>query len=113
MERGGVHRVEQPPDVGEIDLEHVRRPCPVRLPRPHAAVSGVGTGGGSLPNTATYKVGSSTSVSMVATSSPPMMAKAIGPQNTVGAIGRRPRMVDIAASIIGRMRPVAEAMTAS
>ena len=42
-----------------------------------------------------------------------MMAKAIGPQNTVGAIGIRPRTVDNAVSIIGRSRPVAEDNTAS
>ena len=42
-----------------------------------------------------------------------MMAKAIGPQNTVGAIGIRPSTVEIAVSIIGRRRPVAEASTAS
>jgi hypothetical protein len=33
-----------------------------------------------------------------------MMAKAIGPQNTVGAIGIRPSTVDIAVSIMGRKR---------
>ena len=49
----------------------------------------------------------------VATSSPPMMAKAIGPQNTVGAIGTRPRIVEMAARIIGRNREVAEVITAS
>ena len=42
-----------------------------------------------------------------------MMANAIGPQKTVGAIGKRPRTVETAASIIGRMREVAEAITAS
>ena len=39
---------------------------------------------------------------MVATNNPPMMEKAIGPQNTVGAIGIRPRTVDTAVSMIGR-----------
>ena len=33
-----------------------------------------------------------------------MMAKAIGPQNTVGAIGIRPSTVENAVSIIGRSR---------
>ena len=33
-----------------------------------------------------------------------MMAKAIGPQNTVGAIGIIPRTVEIAVSMIGRKR---------
>ena len=42
-----------------------------------------------------------------------MMAKAIGPQNTVGAIGSRPSTVDTAVSIIGRSRLVAQVSTAS
>ena len=42
-----------------------------------------------------------------------MIAKAIGPQNTVGAMGISPRMVDSAVSIIGRKRPVAAVRTAS
>ena len=42
-----------------------------------------------------------------------MMANAIGPQNTVGAIGIRPSTVEIAVRIIGRRREVAEASTAS
>jgi hypothetical protein len=50
----------------------------------------------------TYRVGRKTSVRMVPTSNPPMMAKAIGPQNTVGAIGIMPRTVEIAVSMIGR-----------
>ena len=33
-----------------------------------------------------------------------MMAKAIGPQNTVGAIGIMPSTVEIAVSMIGRKR---------
>ena len=33
-----------------------------------------------------------------------MIAKAIGPQNTVGAIGIMPRTVEIAVSMIGRKR---------
>ncbi len=33
-----------------------------------------------------------------------MMAKAIGPQNTVGAIGMKPSTVEIAVSMIGRKR---------
>jgi hypothetical protein len=41
---------------------------------------------------------------MVATSSPPMMANAIGRQNTVGAIGIRPSTVKIADDDIGRRR---------
>jgi len=36
---------------------------------------------------------------MVATNRPPMIAKAIGPQNTVGAIGMNPRTVEIAVSM--------------
>ena len=42
-----------------------------------------------------------------------MMANAIGPQNTVGAIGIRPSTVEIAVRIIGRRRDVADAITAS
>ena len=41
----------------------------------------------SLPNQVTYSVGKKTSVRIVPTNNPPMIAKAIGPQNTVGAIG--------------------------
>ena len=44
---------------------------------------------------------------MVATSKPPMIANAIGPQNTVGAIGIMPRTVDTAVSMIGRKRDAA------
>ena len=42
-----------------------------------------------------------------------MIAKAIGPQNTVGAIGIIPRTVDTAVSMIGRKRELAAATTAS
>ena len=44
------------------------------------------------------------SVRIVATSNPPIIAKAIGPQNTVGAIGIMPSTVDTAVSMIGRKR---------
>ena len=44
------------------------------------------------------------SVRIVPTSNPPMIANAIGPQNTVGAIGIMPRTVEIAVSMIGRKR---------
>jgi hypothetical protein len=45
----------------------------------------------SLPlNQATYSVGRKISVRILATSKPSMIAKAIGPQNTVGAIGIMP-----------------------
>ena len=55
------------------------------------------------PNQVTYNVGSKTSVSTVATSRPPMIATAIGPQNTVGAIGIMPRTVDTAvSSLVGQ-----------
>ena len=52
-------------------------------------------------NQATYNVGRKISVRIVATNKPPMIAKAIGPQNTVGAIGIMPRTVDTAVSMIG------------
>src|SRR5215471_5294627 len=65
------------------------------------------------PNHVTYNVGRKTRVRMVATSSPPMMAKAIGPQNTVGAIGIMPRTVDTAVSMIGRKRELAASTAAA
>ena len=42
-----------------------------------------------------------------------MIAKAIGPQNTVGAIGINPRTVEIAVSMIGRKRESVASTTAS
>ena len=45
--------------------------------------------------------------------SPPMIAKAIGPQNTVGAIGIIARVVAEAVSTIGRVRLRAAVTTAS
>src|SRR5262245_18642622 len=42
-----------------------------------------------------------------------MIAKAIGPQNTVGAIGMRPSTVEIAVSISGRKRDALASITAS
>ena len=65
-----------------------------------------------LPKHVTYKVGRKTSVKIVATSSPPMIAKAIGPQNTVGAIGIMPRTVDMAVSMMGRNRDVLASIAA-
>ena len=49
----------------------------------------------------------------VAAAKPPMTAKAMGPQNTVEAIGIMPSTVAAALSRIGRMRLSAAAMTAS
>ena len=43
----------------------------------------------------------------------PMIAKAIGPQNTVGAIGMKPRTVEMAVSMMGRNRETAPSTTAS
>ena len=64
-----------------------------------------GSDGPSVPlNQVTYNVGRKISVRIVATNKPPMIAKAIGPQNTVGAIGIIPRTVDTAVSMIGRKR---------
>ena len=54
-----------------------------------------------LPKHATYNVGKNIKVRTVATSSPPMIAKAMGPQNTVGAMGIMPRTVEMAVSTIG------------
>ena len=42
-----------------------------------------------------------------------MIAKAIGPQNTVGAMGISPSTVEIAVSIMGRRREVEAAITAA
>ena len=42
-----------------------------------------------------------------------MIAKAIGPQNTVGAIGIMPSTVEIAVSMIGRKRVVLASSAAS
>src|SRR5215831_2056313 len=64
------------------------------------------------PNHATYNVGRKMSVRIVATSRPPMIANAIGPQNTVGAIGIMPRTVDTAVSMIGRKRELLAPMAA-
>src|SRR5262249_60980584 len=77
------------------------------------AGSAVGAASRLPPNTVTYTVGRKISVSKVATRRPPIIAKAIGPQNTVGAIGIKPSTVEIAVSISGRMREVAAARTAS
>ena len=52
-------------------------------------------------------------MSTVATSSPPMIANAIGPQNTVHAIGIMPSTVEIAVSMMGRKRDMQAAITAS
>ena len=41
-----------------------------------------------------------------------MMAKAIGPQNTVGAIGIMPSTVDMAVSMIGRKRALLASIAA-
>jgi hypothetical protein len=72
-----------------------------------------GSDGPSVPlNQATYNVGRKISVRIVATNKPPMIAKAIGPQNTVGAIGIMPRTVDTAVSIIGRKRELLASMAA-
>ena len=64
-------------------------------------------------NQATYNVGRKISVRIVATSRPPMIAKAIGPQNTVGAIGIMPRTVDTAVNMIGRKRELLASTAAS
>src|SRR5438105_8803762 len=70
--------------------------------------------GDSVPlNQVTYNVGRKISVKMVATSRPPMIAKAIGPQKTVGAIGIIPRTVDTAVSMIGRKRELLASTAAS
>src|SRR5271165_1697617 len=69
--------------------------------------------GGSLTrNHAIYNAGRKISVSTVATIKPPMIAKAIGPQNIVDAMGIKPRTVDMAVSMIGRKRDNVASMTA-
>src|ERR1700730_6919743 len=64
-------------------------------------------------NQATYNVGRKISVKIVATNKPPIIAKAIGPQNTVGAIGIMPRTVDTAVSMMGRKRELLASIAAS
>ena len=64
-------------------------------------------------NQATYSAGRKTSVSRVPASSPPIIANAIGPQNTVGAIGIMPNTVDRAVSMIGRKRVLPASRAAS
>ena len=79
-----------------------------------AAAEFEGVADRSVPlNQATYNVGRKISVRIVATNKPPMIAKAIGPQNTVGAIGIMPRTVDTAVSMIGRKRELLASMAAS
>ena len=60
-----------------------------------------------------YSTGSRISVSSDATSSPPTMAKAIGPQKMVGAIGIRPSTVEMAVSTSGVRRLPQAVITAS
>src|SRR6516164_8353068 len=69
--------------------------------------------GSEILNQATYKAGRKISVSTVATASPPMIANAMGPQNTVGAIGIIPRVAAEAVSRIGRVRWIAAITMAS
>src|SRR5262249_52018626 len=71
------------------------------------------TAGSLTRNQVTYSAGRKINVRTVATKRPPMIAKAIGPQNMVGAIGIIPSTVDIAVSMIGRKRDIAASTTAS
>ena len=63
-------------------------------------------------NHPTYNAGKKIRVRTVATSKPPMIAKAIGPQKMVDAIGIIPRTVEMAVSMIGRKRANVASMTA-
>ena len=60
-----------------------------------------------------YITGSTISVSMVATSRPPLNAMASGLQNTDPMSGIIPRMAAMAVSMIGLKRNIAELMMAS
>ena len=60
-----------------------------------------------------YMTGNTMSVSMVATSRPPLNAMASGLQNTDPMSGIIPRMAAMAVSMIGLKRNVAELMMAS
>ena len=60
-----------------------------------------------------YITGNTMSVSMVATSRPPLNAMASGLQNTDPMSGIIPRMAAMAVSMIGLKRNVAELMMAS
>ena len=65
-----------------------------------------------MRNQVTYNAGRNTSVSAVATASPPMMAYAIGPQKTVGAMGIMPNIAAVAVNRMGRKRCEVASMTA-
>src|SRR6516164_7271499 len=69
--------------------------------------------GSATRNQATYNAGRKIRVSTVATPSPPIIANAIGPQNTVGAIGIMPSDAAEAVSKMGRVRWIAAVTTAS
>src|SRR4029077_8841526 len=69
--------------------------------------------GSEILNQATYKAGRKIRVSTVATASPSIIANAIGPQNTVGAIGIIPSVAAAAVSRMGRVRWIAAITTAS
>src|SRR4051812_43200489 len=64
-------------------------------------------------NQAAYRAGRNSSVSAVATTRPPMMATAIGPQNTERDSGIIASAAAAAVSTIGRQRRTAASMTAS
>ena len=60
--------------------------------------------GGSTPKTAQYSAGTKTRVTSVPAMIPPIIAKAIGPQNTWREIGISARLAAAAVSRIGRAR---------
>ena len=66
-----------------------------------------------MRNHATYSAGRKISVSSVATASPPMIAYAKGPQNTVGAMGISPKIAAADVRRIGRSLCVVAWMTLS
>lgn len=57
--------------------------------------------------------GNTSNVSTVATSKPPAIATAIGPQKILGMSGNMPKIAAAAVSIIGRKRKTAESIIAS
>ena len=57
--------------------------------------------------------GKTNSVSTVATSKPPAIATAIGPQKTLNINGNIPSIAAAAVNIIGRKRRIAESIIAS
>lgn len=75
--------------------------------------NGAGGFGSSTLNHAAYIVGNTSSVKIVAMTSPLAMATAIGPQKLLRIKGTMPKIAAAAVSMIGRNLSTAESMIAS